>query len=127
MTSTSQSKSKLKILCLHGYGTNKEFMKMQTQAFRKDFEDLAEFIFVDAPYLVPLRFVLDPKVLKNLEAPPRSWTYSQTGRTYPLRQIKQGPINRPSQPSPSFASLSMKPPTTMTVPCAFPKAHRYFK
>ena len=46
-------KEKLKILCLHGYGTNKEFMIMQTQAIRKDFEKIAEFIYVDGPYVVP--------------------------------------------------------------------------
>jgi hypothetical protein len=37
MTSSYTPKHKLKILCLHGYGTNKEFMKMQTQAFIRDF------------------------------------------------------------------------------------------
>lgn len=46
---------------------------MQTQAFRRDFEDMAEFIFVDAPNIVPIKFITDPKVIKNLEAPPRSW------------------------------------------------------
>ena len=55
-------------------------MKMQTQAFRRDFEDIAEFIFVDAPNVMPIRFVTDPKVIKNLEAPPRSWTDWRIGR-----------------------------------------------
>lgn len=54
MTSKQRNIQKLKILCLHGYGTNKEFMKMQTQAFTRDFSDIAEFIFVDGPYIVPL-------------------------------------------------------------------------
>lgn len=95
MTSTNKSKDKLKILCLHGFGTNKEFMKMQTQAFRKDFEDIAQFIFVDAPHIVPMQFILDPKVLRNLEAPPRSWTYWKTGRTsLSIRQTRQGPTSK---------------------------------
>jgi hypothetical protein len=48
-------------------------MKMQTQGFRKDFEDLVDFYFVDAPNIIPIQFVTDPKVINNLEAPPRSW------------------------------------------------------
>lgn len=55
---------------------------MQTQAFIKDFEDMVDFIFVDAPNIVPLKFITDPKVLKNLEAPPRSWTDWRIGRSH---------------------------------------------
>jgi hypothetical protein len=74
--------NKLKILCLHGFGTNKEFMKMQTQALTKDFEEIAEFIFVDGPIIVPIEFVRDPKVINNLQAPPRSWADFRIGRCY---------------------------------------------
>lgn len=127
MTSTNQTKKKLKILCLHGFGTNKEFMKMQTQAFRKDFEDMSEFIFVDAPYIVPIQFVLDPKVLRNLEGPPRSWIYWKTGRNYFVIKTKQGQISRHWLPLRLFANLLMKHLTTMMEQCAFLKGHKYFR
>lgn len=95
MTSSQRQAGRLKILCLHGYGTNKEFMKMQTQAFRRDFEDIAEFIFVDAPNIMPIKFVTDPKVIKNLEAPPRSWTDWRIGRIQCSMQTRPGPTRRP--------------------------------
>ena len=64
---------RLKIVCLHGYGTNKEFMKMQTNLFCKDFILNVDFVFVDGPIEVSNDLVNDPKVINNLEAPPRSW------------------------------------------------------
>lgn len=41
MTSKEVSKKKLKLLCMHGFGTNKEFMRMQTEILRKDLEPIA--------------------------------------------------------------------------------------
>ncbi len=57
---------------MHGFGTNKEFMRMQTEILRKDLEEIAELIYVDGPYEVPLDFISDPKVLNNLKGSPRS-------------------------------------------------------
>ena len=79
---------KLKIACLHGYGTNKEFMKMQTNLFCKDFILNVDFVFVDGPVVVTNDLVNDPKVIKNLEAPPRSWINWQNYCNFNLRQTK---------------------------------------
>ena len=35
---------------MHGWGTNKQFMKMQTEILRKDLEPIAELIYIDAPH-----------------------------------------------------------------------------
>lgn len=64
---------KLKLLCLHGFGTNKEFMQMQTKAIAAELEELAEFIHIDAPYVVPQELVFDRVVFKYLKGPPRTW------------------------------------------------------
>jgi hypothetical protein len=76
---------KLKIACLHGFGTNKEFMKMQTTIFRKDYEHIADFIFLDAPYIVPYVMVTDIKVIERLETPPRSWRKVNISCNYSFR------------------------------------------
>jgi hypothetical protein len=41
MTSKETPRQKLKLLCMHGYGTNAEFMRMQTEILRRDVENLA--------------------------------------------------------------------------------------
>ena len=58
---------------MHGFGTNKEFMKMQTEILRKDLQSIAELIYVNAPYEVPLAIIDDPKVAKNIVGKPYSW------------------------------------------------------
>ena len=35
------SNRKLKLLCMHGYGTNKEFMKMQAKSISTDLQEIA--------------------------------------------------------------------------------------
>jgi hypothetical protein len=45
---------------------------------------MAEFIFVDAPYIVPMEFINDPKVVNNIVGLPRSWTDFRIGRYYPI-------------------------------------------
>jgi hypothetical protein len=72
-------KKKLKILCMHGFVTNKEFMKKQTEFLRKDLDNIAEFIFVDGPFEVPNDMIRDDRVTRNLVGPPRSWIkYNQS-------------------------------------------------
>lgn len=91
MTSGEDAKKKLKLLCMHGFGTNKEFMKMQTEILRKDLEALAEFIFVDGPVQVPLAMILDPKVIKNIQGKPYSWFDFRKTRTFKPTQTKRRP------------------------------------
>jgi hypothetical protein len=64
---------KLRLMCMHGFGTNKEFMAMQTQALAKELEDLVELIHIDGPYIVPQDLVFDRVVFKYLKGPPRTW------------------------------------------------------
>lgn len=80
MTSGEIPPKKLKILCMHGYGTNAEFMKMQTDALRKDVGELAEFIFVNGPNVIPLETINDPKVVKNIVGNAYSWYDFKTRR-----------------------------------------------
>ena len=40
----------LKILCLPGYFTNKEFMEFQMRNFRKYFKNILEFVIIDPPF-----------------------------------------------------------------------------
>ena len=73
MTSTDIPSKKLKLLCMHGWGTNKDFMKMQTEILRRDLDSMTEFIFVDGPFELPLEMVGDPKVTKNLKGKAYAW------------------------------------------------------
>ncbi|KAG7401037.1 hypothetical protein PHYBOEH_003232 [Phytophthora boehmeriae] len=41
---------KIRVLCLHGYGTNKEVMFDQTRGIREVLGSSAEFVFVNGPY-----------------------------------------------------------------------------
>jgi hypothetical protein len=40
----------MKILCLHGWGTNGRFMKFQTKNFRKNFKTEFEYVYLDGTY-----------------------------------------------------------------------------
>lgn len=46
---------------------------MQTEILRKDLEHIAELIYVNAPYEVPIAIIDDPKVAKNIMGKPYSW------------------------------------------------------
>lgn len=45
--------TKAKILCLHGYGTNANFMQKQATSFLKLVSREADLIFVDGPFPAP--------------------------------------------------------------------------
>jgi hypothetical protein len=64
---------KPKILCLHGFGTNANFMKKQAASMLKLLVNEAEFIFVDGPFQAPENFVVDQKVIDMIEGQHRSW------------------------------------------------------
>ena len=64
---------KLKLLCMHGFGTSKEFMQMQTKDIVTELADIAEFYFIDGPTIVPRNIVFDSVVFKYLKGSPRSW------------------------------------------------------
>lgn len=74
---------------MHGFGTNKEFMKMQTEILRKDLQSIAELYYVDAPYLVPLSIIDDPKVVKNIVGKPYSWFNFLTNGKKQITQTKR--------------------------------------
>ncbi|KAF7725970.1 hypothetical protein EC973_009116 [Apophysomyces ossiformis] len=45
---------RLRILCLHGLAQNKAVLYNKTAALRKALDDVAEFVYVNAPHSVPL-------------------------------------------------------------------------
>ena len=42
----------MKVLCLHGYGNNKEIMQHQSRYFRKHLEHFIEFHYIEGPFIV---------------------------------------------------------------------------
>lgn len=68
---------------MHGFGTSKEFMQMQTKDVVTELADIAEFYFINGPTLVPRNIVFDPVVFKYLKGPPRSW-FNKRSKT-PIR------------------------------------------
>ena len=49
MDKSTQPK-KLRILCMHGYNITSEIYKVLLRNFIKTYEDIAEFVFIDANY-----------------------------------------------------------------------------
>ncbi|KAF1328960.1 D-3-phosphoglycerate dehydrogenase, partial [Globisporangium splendens] len=47
---TAMPQKKLRVLCLHGFRTNVDVMRTQTQGVRDALGDRAEFVFVNAPF-----------------------------------------------------------------------------
>lgn len=60
---------KLRVLCLHGYNTDKNVMEYQMRHFRQVFNEVIDFVAVDAPFECP---GAPPRELKRLLAPGRS-------------------------------------------------------
>jgi hypothetical protein len=58
---------------MHGFGTNKEFMKMQSKAVANELSHLAEFYYADGPNIIHNDLVFDKAVFKYLKGSPRSW------------------------------------------------------
>ncbi|EFA83197.1 DUF341 family protein [Heterostelium album PN500] len=48
----SANKRRLRILCLHGYKQNGTVFKSKTAVLRKSLDDIAEFVYVDAPHVI---------------------------------------------------------------------------
>ncbi|EGG25155.1 DUF341 family protein [Cavenderia fasciculata] len=48
----SGDKKRLRILCLHGYKQNANLFKSKTAVLRKSLDDIAEFVYVDAPHTI---------------------------------------------------------------------------
>lgn len=67
MTSEQLTMTKAKIVCLHGYGTNANFIKKQASYFQKIISKEADLIFIDAPFIAPENFVVDQKVIDLIE------------------------------------------------------------
>ena len=85
---TCNSRSKLKILCMHGFATNKDFMKMQMESLRRDLDLIADLIFVDSPFVIPSNFVIKDEVQKNIDGVPRSWSTYKIVSKLVLMQIR---------------------------------------
>ena len=57
---------KLRVLCLHGYNTDKNVMEYQMRHFRQVFSEVIDFVVIDAPFETPdeppreLRKFLEP-------------------------------------------------------------------
>lgn len=49
-------RTKLKLLCLHGYLQTGDVFRMRTGSMRKALKSRVEFVFIDAPYLVRYPF-----------------------------------------------------------------------
>jgi len=62
----------LKILCIHGYRQNGASFKQKLGAFRKAVGKRAEFVFIDAPHVVPKK-TTDSEESTNEE---RGWWFS---------------------------------------------------
>lgn len=45
-----KKEQKLRILCLHGYNTNKKVMEYQTRHFQKMFGEVIELDYLEGPY-----------------------------------------------------------------------------
>ena len=59
---------KLRVLCLHGYNTDSAVMEYQMRHFRQVFNEVIDFVIVDAPFECPeeplmelRRFLIDGK------------------------------------------------------------------
>lgn len=59
ITITSIMSDKLKVACLHGYGTNAKFLERQMRSFRKEFDKEIEFVFLEGTHHAPEGFILD--------------------------------------------------------------------
>lgn len=64
---------KLRVACLHGYGTNAKFMERQMRSFKRYFDKEIEFVFLEGTYEAPHGFILDEKVLNLIEGQTRCW------------------------------------------------------
>lgn len=64
---------KLRVACLHGYGTNAKFLERQMRSFRRAFDKEMEFIFLDGPFVAPKGFILDEKVIAMIDGETRGW------------------------------------------------------
>ncbi|CDW71752.1 UNKNOWN [Stylonychia lemnae] len=73
--STLQQKQpkKLRILSLHGYNNTKEIAEYQSKQFRKVFENVADFSFIDAPYFITNDSPHKALLSLGFQPPFRSW------------------------------------------------------
>lgn len=79
--------TKLRILCLHGYGTNKEFLKFQMRDYIKKFEDSVEFVYANGSFEVDLDTVHDRRllqVLNNLSSDKKIFSWLSL-KTFPIK------------------------------------------
>lgn len=66
MEKQSQQKKKLRILCFHGFGTNKDILTYQLRQFKKFFKNI-EFVTIDGPFQISRSLVNDPSLIPLLE------------------------------------------------------------
>lgn len=78
---TVTEKTKLKILCMHGYRQNAEQFKSKIGSFRKFLKPFATFEFIDAPHKAK---PLEPGDEETDEQ--RGWWFNQADGTFNIEQ-----------------------------------------
>jgi hypothetical protein len=73
----SDGQKKAKILMLHGYRQNEAVFRERTGGLRKMLKSCAEFIFIDAPHLIPIE-----EEGGQDDNNDRGWWFSQSNKCY---------------------------------------------
>ncbi|BES92466.1 ovarian cancer-associated gene 2 protein [Nesidiocoris tenuis] len=82
---------KLKVLCLHGYGQNKEVFRSRLGSLRRSFKSSVDFEFIDAP------LVVEPFGEPPPQGDPRAWWHKSdtegTGIDASIEIVKEAVLN----------------------------------
>lgn len=78
MEKMTEKNSPLRILCIHGYRQNSVSFRQKLGAFRKACGKRAEFVFIDAPHLVPTKDALteEKTEMEEEKSEERGWWFS---------------------------------------------------
>eukprot|EP00345_Euplotes_harpa_P003659 CAMPEP_0168330078 /NCGR_PEP_ID=MMETSP0213-20121227/7496_1 /TAXON_ID=151035 /ORGANISM="Euplotes harpa, Strain FSP1.4" /LENGTH=108 /DNA_ID=CAMNT_0008333539 /DNA_START=9 /DNA_END=335 /DNA_ORIENTATION=- len=64
-------RGKLRVLCLHGFYNNAEFMRYQMAYYEQVFRDHVEFEFMNAPY--EIQYLYDDFITQKFQGPFYAW------------------------------------------------------
>ncbi|CAI2376381.1 unnamed protein product [Moneuplotes crassus] len=68
-----EEQRKLRVLCLHGFYSNVDVMKVQIDYYQHIFGDFVQFEYVNGPVRIPEDIVVDPIVAKMFQGPFYGW------------------------------------------------------